>query len=83
MAHAGDGSPSSLWRASPVWPDDIRCKFPNNILDSLELTQFENREYYIFSDYDLILRDLYGDYMVPPNEKEQIGYHFNSLKWKI
>ena len=82
MSHAGDDNPSSSWRASPVWPDDIRCRFPNSILQSLELTQFENRYYYIFSDYNLILKDLYGDYMTPPEEKNQTGYHFISLKWK-
>ena len=82
MWHAGDANPTSAWRASPVWPDEIRCTFEEKLLDSFELASFEDRMYYIPSQYDAILKILYGDYMTPPPEQYQNGYHFSSLKWR-
>ena len=46
--------------------------------DDLQVTTgyFEEYEFKIPKGYDRILRNMYGDYMIPPDEKDRIGHHF-------
>ena len=45
------------------------------IYDDRQLHIFENGSYYIPSDYDFILRNLYGDYMKLPPEEKRVYAH--------
>lgn len=45
------------------------------LFKNLIATPFENRNYYIFDEYDLILKALYGDYMRLPREEDRVANH--------
>lgn len=52
--------------------DSISKQVPIGFWDDLRLTDFEDTKFYIFSSYDKVLRDIYGDYMeLPPEEKRE------------
>ena len=36
--------------------------------------EFENKKYCVPKEYDKVLRAIYGDYMVPPDEKDRVGH---------
>jgi len=48
------------------------------------LHPFEDAEFYITSEYDLILKSLYGNYMELPPEKDRVAGHSNLVNyyWK-
>ena len=54
--------------------DSISKQVPIRFWDDLTLTNFEDTEFYIFSSYDKVLKDIYGDYMKLPS-KEQREQH--------
>ena len=37
--------------------------------------EFEEKKYYIPTDYDALLTALYGDYMTPPEDKDRVPLH--------
>lgn len=43
---------------------------------------FGGREYCVPSGYDVLLRQIYGDYMQLPPESERVGHHTYRLYWK-
>lgn len=43
---------------------------------------FEDRKFMIPSEYDVILRTTYGDYMKLPSESKRKGEHFKSVCWR-
>ena len=45
------------------------------VYESRQLHVFEKGSYYIPSDYDVILRNLYGDYMKLPPEEKRVYAH--------
>ena len=60
-----------------VFPCTIQCckkYLPSDMFENLKIANFENREFYITKNYDEILRNEYGNYMLFPPENEQ--------KWK-
>lgn len=61
-----------------VWASDDGNKgvFEKKWLGTGKLHRFEEHEFCIPDDYDSILKKLYGDYMAPPPESEQIAHHF-------
>lgn len=50
--------------------------FNRNDFDDLILHQFENYQFYIPKNYDLILKQIYGNYMQLPPKNQRIGHHF-------
>jgi len=50
--------------------------FPRSAISSSIPCKFEDRHYYLMSDYDTYLRTMYGNYMALP-PKEQRTYHIN------
>ena len=52
-----------------------RIKLNKDLFNSLELYQFENREFYAFRNSDEVLRMLYGDYMTLPPLEQQVTHH--------
>ena len=49
--------------------------FKHTIFNNLRKTAFENSYFLISSEYDFILKTLYGDYMTPPPKNEQVTHH--------
>ena len=49
----------------------FREMFPKKIYDSLSEYPFEDLQLLAPSDYDTVLRQMYGDYMTPPPQNEQ------------
>lgn len=43
--------------------------------DEAVLVPFEGRHYYAPAKYHKILKSVYGDYMIPPEEKDRFSYH--------
>ena len=55
---------------------------PKKNMESFELHQFENAEFYIMSGYDANLRSLYDDYMVIPSENKRVVHAYNKHYWR-
>lgn len=55
---------------------------PKKNMESYELHQFENEEFYVMSGYDDNLRSLYGDYMQLPPENKRVCHDYNRYYWK-
>ena len=49
---------------------------PLDVFDNRILMQFEDTELYMPSDYDIILRSMYGDYMTRPPEEKRKSHGF-------
>ncbi len=54
------------------------------IFDSYRLMKFEDTSFFAVKDYDSILKNWYGDYMILPPESERIPAHhaWHSFFWK-
>lgn len=50
--------------------------------DKYELHDFEEKKYYIVSEYDNLLRKNYNDYWILPKEDEQVTHHSAKMYWK-
>lgn len=57
-----------------IFLGDLRSttiKYPSSIFNKLNLTPFDKYQFFIFNDYDLHLKKVYGNYMeFPPKEKQ-------------
>lgn len=53
----------------------FKYNFPEHLVDKTVSISFENKEFQIFSDYDQMLRIIYGDYMKLPPKEEQVCRH--------
>ena len=58
-------------------PDDLRYKYPQTIMRDLQPISFEGDDFTISSEYDTMLKILYGDYMVLPPENERVAKHID------
>lgn len=47
---------------------------PKKILEKFTKIKFEDEYFNTFDDYDLYLKNVYGDYMTPPPENKRGGY---------
>ena len=54
--------------------------FNKKIYDDKELYEFEGKKYYAPRDYDLVLSQMYGDYMTPPKDKDKHKHHISTVK---
>ena len=61
--------------------DITQVTLPNGTYDELVKASFEDREYYIPREYDLVLRTFFGDYMQLPPE-DQRHNHGITIYWK-
>lgn len=55
------------------WKTDVLKK---DIIKDIIKTKFEDCEFNIPVNYDLILTELYGDYMMEPPLEDQVGHHW-------
>jgi lipopolysaccharide cholinephosphotransferase len=56
-------------------PDMEKEVFPKELLEKTIVVPFEQYHFRIPENYDKILRQVYGDYMELPPEKDRIGHH--------
>lgn len=64
-----------IWGSNPK----TRTVAKRTDFDNLTLHKFEDTEFYIFENYDSILKTEYGDYMQLPPESERVGHHFYKI----
>lgn len=62
-------------------PDDIGYFYPETVMRELEDIEFEGATFKISSEYDTMLKVLYGDYMTLPPEEERVSNHEIDLGW--
>ena len=55
--------------------DRVGFCFKKEMLEDLDTHEFEGHSFCVPREYDHILRSYYGDYMVPPPEKDRINPH--------
>lgn len=51
--------------------------FNAHTMDQVELHRFEDADFWIMSDYDAFLTELYGDYMIPPPVEDRKPFHLS------
>ena len=56
--------------------------FPKKSISDYEYGDFEGLKFRIPKNYDPILRSFYGDYMIPPLEKDRVDYHNLKVYWR-
>ena len=61
--------------------DNRQEVFPTNSFSSYELSPFEKEHFYIVSDYDIVLKVIFGDYMQLPPKEKQVSHVIK--KWKF
>lgn len=72
----GNNSDSNLLNVYNTFFNQIRrTRYPATILQQYITVDFENRKYMAICGYDIYLREIYGDYMILPPEKERIPKH--------
>ena len=49
--------------------------FSADLIENYTELQFEDRSFKVFSQYDIFLRQLYGDYMTLPPERDRVSNH--------
>lgn len=61
-----------------VFPNDqtaLTRYYPSDLFDDLVRLPFQGRHYYVFRDYDSVLKLRYGNYMQLPPEEERVWRH--------
>jgi lipopolysaccharide cholinephosphotransferase len=56
--------------------------FPVSKLYDCTLVEFEDSQFFAFTDYDYFLSQWYGDYMKLPPIEQQVTHHTFSVFWK-
>ena len=56
-------------------PYGDRDRFPKSIFEEYVYLIFEKEKFVAIKDYDIMLTNLYGDYMTPPNLKDRKSEH--------
>lgn len=60
----------------------IALRWKKDLFENYKTVLFENQEVHIIADYDIYLREIYGDYMQLPPEKERVPGHAAPVYWK-
>lgn len=64
--------------ASLYYPyHEVGHTFNAHSMDKVELHPFEDSEFWVMSDYDAFLTELYGDYMTPPPTEDRKPFHLS------
>ena len=61
--------------------DDRQEIFPLASFQNYQLVPFETEQFYIVSDYDTILKIIFGDYMKLPPPEKRVSHVIK--KWKF
>ena len=56
--------------------------FNKSIYDDLDNYSFEDMELIAPRQYDIVLRQMYGDYMQVPKDKDKYKHHVNVIQGK-
>lgn len=62
--------------------DTYKEIMPAEFFKSYIKLPFENKEYFCIKEYDMFLRNMYGDYMILPPVDQRIGHHDYKMYWK-
>lgn len=54
---------------------EFSLRFPQNMVENYIEISFEGKKFLIYKDYDIMLRAMYGDYMVLPPKEKQVCIH--------
>lgn len=73
--------PSTEWGSVSWWWNRI-LKFPANTFDGYCDVEFEGRQYMAIKNHDSYLRQVYGNYMQLPPEKDRVPQHGYIAYWK-
>lgn len=69
----------STWVANIIWGTVPEWEvYPKSILEDTIDVEFEGEKFKAPREYDAVLRQVYGDYMQLPPEKDRIAHHFYS-----
>lgn len=49
----------------------LKEMFPKGVYEDIALYKFEDKEFFGPRNYDVVLKQLYGDYMIPPNDVDR------------
>lgn len=60
----------------------IADRHPKECFETAIKVPFEDSEFYAPVGYDIVLRDIYGDYMKLPPENQRVGHPIEKLYWK-
>lgn len=83
MCREIDWSETSHFTSCSIMHYGMREYQEKTLLNNRQLTQFEDRQYYVISDYDKWLTSIYGDYMkLPPMEAQKAGHKHLVFYWK-
>lgn len=70
---------NSTWVANIIWGTHPEWEvYPKSILEDTIEVDFEGVKFKAPQQYDKVLRQVYGDYMQLPPEKDRIAHHFYS-----
>lgn len=53
----------------------FKYRFPSTLIDEIVPINFEGKSFSIYGNYDVMLRNIYGDYMKLPPVEERICKH--------
>ena len=56
-------------------------RFNKSVMEHFIRMPFENKEFSVINDYDVVLRKMYGDYMKLPPEEQRIPHHNFKAYW--
>lgn len=56
-------------------------RFNKSVMQHFKRMQFEDREFCVIRDYDVVLRKMYGDYMKLPPEEQRVPHHNFKAYW--
>ena len=69
-----NGNSSLEWFGFQTVPD-MKHHYAPDIFENLTKLEFEHKKYCVFSDYDQVLHDEFGDYMQLPPVEERVWKH--------
>ena len=70
------------WSQLACFDDTTHDYQLNEDFETVILMPFENKLFYVMNGYDRVLRNVYGDYMVPPPEDQRIKTS-DAFYWKM
>lgn len=68
--------------ANLAWGIGEKESIPKELIKDRDLKDFEGKQFYIPHNYDEVLRNRYGDYLVLPPESQRISHHGFKVYYK-
>ncbi len=65
-----------------TWGESLRDCMPRSVMESYVELPFEGKKFKVYADWDLLLKNLYGDYMKLPSVEKRVTHHKFKAYWK-